>query len=61
MDLSCLVVRDDKTVAYIHPIHEYNPKGTPRPLVKKEKKNITKKSSSGLTDEELLEILRLYL
>ena len=40
--MDCLVRRKDKTVAYINKIHNYNPKGTPRPKPKK-KKEITER------------------
>ena len=33
--MDCLVRRKDNTIAYINKMHNYNPKGTPRPTVKK--------------------------
>ena len=64
MESSCLILREDKTVAYIHPMHQYNPKGTPRPnLVIKPVQNKTasnKLSDSELSEQDLYEILRLY-
>ncbi len=49
--MECLVRRKDNTIAYIHKMHNYNPKGTPRPLPKP-KKNIDK-----MTDDELLKLI----
>ena len=51
--MECLVRRKDNTVAYIHKMHNYNPKGTPRPPPKP-KKNIDK-----MTDNELLKLISL--
>ena len=33
--MDCLVRRKDNTIAYINKMHNYYPKGTPRPTVKK--------------------------
>lgn len=64
MESSCLILREDKTVAYIHPMHEYNPKGTPRPKLstksEQNKTNTKKLSDSELSEQDLYEILRLY-
>jgi len=54
--MDCLVRRKDNTIAYINKMHNYNPKGTPRPTVKK--KNIYK---DVLTEKEIFEIFKLYL
>lgn len=69
--MECLVVRDDKTLAYIHKIHNYNPKGTPRPKftlseksanIKRQVQQISKEESSKqLSDKELLNILQYFL
>ena len=57
--MECLVKRDDNTVAYIHKIHNYNPKkGTPRPK-KKDKDKKDKKNE--LSENELINILKLFL
>tara|TARA_Y100000591_G_C21766121_1_gene662893 strand:- start:731 stop:889 length:159 start_codon:yes stop_codon:yes gene_type:complete len=52
--MECLVRRKDNTIAYINKMHNYNPKGTPRPTVKK---NVKK----NFSEKELIEILKLYL
>lgn len=57
--MDCLVRRKDNTIAYVNKMHNYNPKGTPRPTVKKNKEiNIYKEV---LTEKEIFEILKLYL
>ena len=51
--MECLVRRKDNTIAYIHKMHNYNPKGTPRPPPKlKPKKNI-----DNMSDDELLKLI----
>ena len=35
--MDCLVRRKDNTIAYINKMHNYNPKGTPRPKPKQPK------------------------
>lgn len=56
--MDCLVRRKDNTIAYVNKMHNYNPKGTPRPTVKKNKEiNIYKEV---LTEKEIFEILKLY-
>ena len=51
--MDCLVRRKDNTVAYINKLHNYNPKGTPRPSYK------TKKNIDKMTDNELLKLISL--
>ena len=54
--MECLVRRDDNTLAYIHKMHNYNPKiGTPRP---KPKKKTFKKDSHE--QQQYLEILQFF-
>ena len=55
--MDCLVRRDDNTIAYINKMHNYNPKGTPRPVEKKEK---DKTKVMNISEKELKEILRYY-
>ncbi len=56
--MDCLVKRDDNTIAYVNRMHNHTPKkiDTPRPK-KPDKKPINKE----LSDNELIEILRLFL
>lgn len=56
--MECLVRRDDNTIAYIHKMHNYNPKvGTPRPKPKYNKKIESKKDDSD-ERHQYLEILQ---
>lgn len=56
--MECLVRRDDNTLAYIHKMHNYNPKlGTPRPIPKY-KKIESKKDDSQ--EQQIIEILKLF-
>ncbi len=56
--MNCLIKRDDKTIAYINKIHNYNPKGTPRPKFTESKLDYNKKES---INKEIHEILKLFL
>lgn len=56
--MDCLVRRKDNTIAYINKMHNYNPKGTPRPTPKKNKE--IKKDKEILTEQEIFEIFKLY-
>ena len=57
--MECLIRRDDNTVAYIHKMHNYNPKlGTPRPIPKYKKKIESKKDDSQ--EQQVIEILKLF-
>lgn len=54
-----LVRRDDNTLAYIHKMHNYNPKlGTPRPKSTCKKKKLEKDDE---LEKQLQEILQLFL
>lgn len=55
--MDCLVRRDDNTIAYINKMHNYNPKGTPRPVKKDKEKDI----KNILSDKELIEIIKIYM
>ena len=61
--MECLVRRDDNTLAYIHKMHNYNPKvGTPRPIPKyKSIFDIKKKEETeNYNKKTLIEILELF-
>ena len=58
--MECLVRRDDNTVAYIHKMHNYNPKlGTPIPRPKYNKKIESKKDNNQ--EMGMIEILKFFI
>ena len=59
--MSCLLIRDDKTIAYINKMHNYNPIRIDTPLPRKKHKNL--EIITKLEDEldDLLELLNSYI
>ena len=58
--MDCLVKRKDNTIAYVNKMHNYKPKkvDTPRP---KKNKNLKKDKKISQEEQDLIDILRLFL